>query len=115
MAQVSNRSGIWLFFSFQYYRTTCVTFSHLSGLFLVLSLEEKNANQRKRGTEVNINYPINYYFTREVIKNIQVFVFHNRLRKGVNILVATPGRLVDHLKVLCCKCNNFMSFGMHIR
>lgn len=29
----------------------------------------------------------------------------DKLAKGVNLLVATPGRLLDHLQVLSLRCN----------
>ena len=38
----------------------------------------------------------------------------DRLQKGVNLLVATPGRLLDHLQVCTCTLYNTCKLHVHV-
>ena len=44
------------------------------------------------------------------ICNAGIFIF--RIRKGINVLVATPGRLLDHIEVKCAV--HSLSLCMHV-
>lgn len=48
---------------------------------------------------MTISLPVTCIFVA-ILFDLFSFMIHylNRLRKGINILISTPGRLVDHIK-----------------